>query len=326
MRSIRASSSALRSIVRGVGLALALAIAGCSTEFPAPIPSAHPDSAEPRRGGVLILEAMFAGLVDYDLDGKIVPDLADHWTVSEDGRSIRFVLREGVRFHDGDEVTADDVKRSVERALHPSAPNPYSTYFASILGYAAFTEKKAEHLEGVSVEGRYVVTFTLDKPDAAFMPLLAMHPLRPVCKSGGTRYSDTWMPCGAGPFKLMPGGWDRGRQITVVRHEGYFRPGLPHLDAVRYLFHVNFTSQRFKFTSGQQDILRDFLAPDLLRIQADPRWTPFGRYDLDTQVAGLAMNTSPPRSIASSSGSCAPGTCGRPSRPCRRRSRATIPP
>jgi ABC-type transport system substrate-binding protein len=310
MRSIRASSRALVA-------ALALAIAGCSTELPAPIPSASPEGTEPRRGGVLtsasfgdirtldpanigdgivvqMLEAMFAGLIDYDLDGKIVPDLADHWTVSDDGTSIRFVLREGVRFHDGEEVTADDVKRSVERALHPSAPNPYSTYFASILGYADFTEKKAEHLEGVTVDGRYVVTFKLDKPDAAFLPLLAMHPLRPVCRSGGTRYSDTWLACGAGPFKLLPGGWDHGRQITLVRHEGYFRPGLPYLDGIRYVFHANFTSQRFKFTTGQQDILRDFLAPDLLRIQVDPRWKPFGRYDLDTQVAGLAMNTEMP--------------------------------
>ncbi|MDB4938549.1 MAG: Dipeptide-binding transporter, periplasmic substrate-binding component [Labilithrix sp.] len=312
MRSIRGSIRAVRAL--GASVALALSLAGCSNELPAPIPTAHPDATVPRRGGTLtsasfgdlrtldpanvgdglvvqMLEEMFAGLVDYDQDGKIYPDLADHWTVSDDGTSLRFVLREGVRFHDGEEVTADDVKRSVERALHPTAPNPYSSYFASIVGYTDFTEKKAEHLEGVSVEGRYVVTFKLDKPDAAFLPLLAMHPLRPVCRSGGTRYLDTWHPCGAGPFKLLPGGWDRGRQITLVRHEGYFRPGLPYLDEVRFLFHVNQTSQRFKFTTGDLDILRDFLSPDLPRFQADPRWKAFGEYELDKQLAGLAMNT-----------------------------------
>lgn len=312
MRSIRASTEALRALVAAG--ALALASAGCSNELPAPIPTAHPDGTTPRRGGMLtsasfgdirtldpanigdglvpqILESMFAGLVDYDLEGKIVPDLADHWTVSDDGTTFRFVLHEGVRFHDGEELTADDVKRSVERALHPSAPNPYSNYFASIVGYAAFNGGKAEHLEGVTVDGRYVVTFRLEKPDAAFLPVLAMPPTRPVFRSAGSRYADTWHPCGAGPFKLLPGGWDRGRQITVVRHEGYFRPGLPYLDAVRTLFHVNTTSQRFKFTSGDQDILRDFLAPDILKYQADPRWKPFGEYEIDKQVAGLAMNT-----------------------------------
>ena len=308
MRSIRARASSL---------ALVLACVGCSAELPAPIPSAHPDSATPRRGGMVtsssfgdirtidpatvgdglvtqVLESIFAGLVDYDLEGKIVPDLAERWTTSDDGKSVRFVLREGSRFHDGEEVTAEDVKRSVERSLHPSAPNPYSAYFASIAGYADFVAKKTEHLAGVSVEGRYVVTFRLESPDAAFLPLVAMHPLRPVCKSAGTRYVDTWHPCGAGPFKLLPGGWDRGRQITLVRHEGYFRPGLPYLDAVRVLLHVNLNAQRFKFIQGDLDILRDFLAPDLLKYQADPRWKPYGAYEVDKQVGGIAMNTEMP--------------------------------
>jgi len=306
MRSIRASNS--------LAIAVCLASLGCSNELPAPIPSAHPDDPTPRRGGMLTsasfgdirtldpanvadglvvqpIEAMFAGLIDYDLEGKIVPDLADHWTVSEDGMTFRFVLREGAHFHDGDEVTAEDVKRSAERALHPSAPNPYSSAFASLAGYDAFVAKKADHIDGITVNGKYVVTFQLSKPDSAFLYVLAMPSLRPVCKSGGDRYSDTWHPCGAGPFKLLPGGWDRGRELTAVRHEGYFRPGLPYLDAVRFVFHASFTSQRFKFATGELDLLRDFLAPDILKFQADPRWKPYGEYELDKQVSGLSMNT-----------------------------------
>ncbi len=308
MRSIRARISAL---------VVGLACGGYSAELPAPIPSAHPDRATPARGGMLtsssfgdirtldpanigdgivvqVLQSMFAGLVDYDLDGTLKPDLAERWTTSEDGRSIRFVLREGARFHDGEEVTADDVKRSVERALHPSAPNAYSAYFASLTGYADFVAKKTEHLDGVTVEGRYVVTFHLDSPDAAFLPLIAMHPLRPVCRSAGTRYVDTWHACGAGPFKLLPGGWDRGRQITLVRHDGYFRPGLPYLDGVRFLFHVNLNAQRFKFLRGDVDVLRESLAPDLQKFQADPRWRPYGEYEVEKQLGGIAMNTEMP--------------------------------
>ncbi len=121
MRWIRESSSAL-------GVALAVACSACSSELPAPIPTTHHDSVAPRRGGMLttasfgdvrtidpanvgdglvvqVLEGLFAGLVDYDLEGNILPDLADRWTTSEDGRAIRFVLREGARFHDGEEVS-----------------------------------------------------------------------------------------------------------------------------------------------------------------------------------------------------------------------------
>jgi len=318
MRSIRASSRRLLvAACLGSLSSLAVGSLGCGSELAPPIPAAHPDDPAPRRGGVVttasfgdirtldpaaigdglapqILQAIFAGLVDYDLDGKLVPDLAERWTAAEDGKSVRFVLREGARFHDGEDVTADDVKRSVERALHPSAPNPYASYFASITGYADYVAKKKDALDGVTVDGRYVVTFHLDQPDSSFLPLLAMHILRPVCRSGGRRYVDTWHPCGAGPFKLLPGGWDRGRQVTVVRHEGYFRPGEPYLDGVRFLFHVGLAGQRFKFIRGDQDMLRDFLSPDILKFQADARWKPTGAHEIEKQIGGPSMNTEVP--------------------------------
>ncbi|MCL2724422.1 MAG: ABC transporter substrate-binding protein [Polyangiaceae bacterium] len=313
MRSIRKRNSDGLRRARIASVALSLVI-GCSSELPAPIETAHPEEHTPQRGGIMtvasfgdiraidpanvgdglvpqILEALFAGLIDYDHDGNIVADLAERWITGDDGKTFRFFLRHGVRFHDGEELSADDVKRSVERALHPSAPNPYASYFEPIVGYEDFVAGKANELEGVQAEGRYVVTFRLKNPDVTFLPTLAMPVLRPVCKSAGHRYTDTWQPCGAGPFKLEPKGWEHGRQVTVVRHDGYFKPGLPYLDGVRFLFRVNQTSQRFRFTSGELDILADFLAPDLVKFQADPRWKPFGAYHAEHQIAGEAMNT-----------------------------------
>ena len=121
-----------------------------------------------------------------------------------------------------------------------------------------------------------------------------MQPLRPVCRSGGARTSASWHPCGAGPFKLPPNGWQRGQQLTVVRHDGYFRPGLPHLDGVRWTLHQNQSSQTFKFIRGDLDIVRDFATPELLRFQADPRWKPFATFDEGHQILGEAMNVQMP--------------------------------
>jgi ABC-type transport system substrate-binding protein len=301
--------------MRSILAACSLALVGCSRDLPAPIP--HGGSPEPRRGGILelatfadvraidpanvsdglapqILETLFAGLIDYDAKGEIVPDLAERWSIEDEGKTFRFVLREGARFHDGSEVTAEDVKRSVERALHPTAPNPYSSYFTNLVGYADLAAKKADTLPGVVVEGRHVVAFHLREPDATFLPLLAMPMLRPVCESGGTRYSDRWHPCGAGPFELPRGGWQRGHSLTVRRHEGHWRGGRTWLDGVRWTFHVNQSSQTFKFLRGDLDVAREFASPDLLRLQADPRWTPFGEYELDKQVIGEAMNVEMP--------------------------------
>ena len=135
-----------------------------------------------------------------------------------------------MRFQDGDELTADDVRRSIERALDPATPNPNASLFDTIDGFADFTGKKAAHLRGVVVEGRYVVSIRLRETDARFLSVFARETLRPVCKSAGDRYSDAWEPCVVrGPLKLAPGGWDKGRSLSLVRHDAYFRPGRPYL-------------------------------------------------------------------------------------------------
>ncbi|HXN31201.1 MAG TPA: ABC transporter substrate-binding protein, partial [Polyangiaceae bacterium] len=283
----------------------------------APIPSAHGPDAPPRRGGTLRLawfqdirtldpaapsdgyavqaeHLLFAGLVDFDDRGRIVPELADHWDVADGGRTYRFALRAGVRMHDGEELTADDVKRSAERALHPTTPNPNASYFKNIDGYEAYVAKKADHLRGVAVEGRYVVSFRLEEPDATFLPVLAMHTLRPVCRTAGDRYRDTWLPCGAGPFKLLAGGWQRGLSLRLVRHDEYFRGGLPYLDAVEWTCNMQVAAQRFRFEDGKLDILRDMTQADQARFAADPRWNTLGSAEADRTVLGESMNTRMP--------------------------------
>jgi ABC-type transport system substrate-binding protein len=300
-----------------VALTVAVWLLGCNRPLPDPPMGDHPDDDTPRRGGTLRLasfgdmrfldpavvgdalsfaaaEVVFAGLVDYDKDSNVVPDLASRYEVAEGGTVYRFFLREGVVFHDGTELTAEDVKRSIERALHPDTPGPVAFLFAPILGYDAYTAKKADHLEGVVVEGRYVVAIHLKESDSRFLYMLALPPLRPVCKSAGDRYSDTWAACGAGPFKVLPGGWDRGRSLTLVRHDGYFRPGRPFLDAVTWTFNMNRATEVYRFEDGDLDSTRDLSDGDVERFLRDPRWKPFYAFEADKSVTGEFMNTEIP--------------------------------
>jgi len=318
MRSTRRQISATGRLV-GVLTALALlGLAACREPLEPPIGAAHPGETTPRRGGKLRLasigdlrgaldpatsaealgrgaiEIMFAGLVDYDEAAHVVPDLASRWELSDDGLSYRFFLSEGARFHDGEEVTADDVRRSIERALHPSTPNPWASLYDMIAGYDEYTQKGAAHLAGVVVEGRYVVSIHLHDKDARFLPVLALPTLRPVCKSAGERYSDSWAPCGAGPFRLEAGGWDHGRSLTLVRHEGYFRPGLPYLDAVQWTYGMNMMTERFKLEAGDLDIVRDISQADVVRFQTDQRWNPLSVFEPVRSIYGESMNTEMP--------------------------------
>jgi len=308
----------MRSIRKQIEIAVAVLAMGIGCNSPSgPIPAAGTSEASPRRGGVArfasfadirtidpaniadgvvpaIDELLFAGIVDFGRDGQVIPDIAERFETSADGISYRFILRHGVLFHDGTELHADDIKRSVERALAPDSPNPQISLYDRIDGFEAFTKGKEPHLSGVTTEGDYVVVFRLREPDATFLTLLAMQSLRPVCKSAGEHYSDQWQPCGAGPFKLRKGDWDPGRGLRLVRHEGYFKAGLPHVDTVEWTFHMNMSTQYMKFLAGQLDILEDIQQGNILAFQSDPRWRPFWHYKPETQIGGESMNTEMP--------------------------------
>jgi ABC-type transport system substrate-binding protein len=137
------------------------------------------------------------------------------------------------------------------------------------------------------------VSLRLKRPDATFLPKLALPPLRPVCRSAGDRYSDTWHPCGTGPFKLPKDGWVRGSSVTVVRHDGYFERGMPYLDGVTWLYNMTQFTQRFKLEAGELDIYRDATQAEFSRFNADPRWAHLGEAEAETSVAAEVTTTPP---------------------------------
>jgi ABC-type transport system substrate-binding protein len=237
------------------------------------------------------LELLFAGLVDYDEDGKLVGDLAERWELSPDGKTYRFFIKKGVRMHDGSELTADDVKRSTERALHPTTPCPAIAFFEKLEGLEAYQAGKAESLSGVIVEGPHVVTYKLTAIDATFLAVLAMPFLRPTCKSAGTRYDDNFQTnaCGAGPF--MIDSWQPGRYLRLKRHTQYFVPDHPYLDGIEMRMDVSRLTQRFTFMSGEQDaILNEFERPGALYFLTHPEWSKYVFSTTDAAVFGDFMN------------------------------------
>jgi ABC-type transport system substrate-binding protein len=249
-------------------------------------------------GSVQLL--LFDRLVDYDREGHIVPLLAERFDTSADGKRYTFKLREGVLFHDGEELTADDVKRSIERALDHDTPCPAASFYQAIDGYDAFHDGAkdaagqltyAAHLTGVVVDGRYLLHIDLTVPDATFLPVLTLFFLAPVCRSAGSKYAPDWntRACGTGPFRLEQ--WQSSRQIDVVRHEGYFKKGKPYLDRIRFYMLMPALTQRFKFEDGDLDHIRDFSFTDSLAYRRDPRWRPFGQWEPAKTVLSTFLNT-----------------------------------
>ncbi|HEY3594188.1 MAG TPA: ABC transporter substrate-binding protein [Polyangiaceae bacterium] len=247
-----------------------------------------------------VIELLFDRLIDYDRNGKIVPQLAERFETSADGKRYTFKLHEGVLFHDGEELTADDVKRSIERALAHDSPCPAASFYQSILGYSAFRDGEknasgetvyAPHLSGVVVEGRYLLHVDLSVPDATILPVMTLFFVAPVCRDAGPKYSPEWSAhaCGTGPFRLDQ--WQTSRQIDVVRHAGYYRPGQPYLDRIRFYMLMPALTQRFKFEAGELDHIRDFSGTDSLAYRRDPRWHPYAQWEPAKTVLSTFLNT-----------------------------------
>ncbi len=303
--------------IRGASSSFLLGLLGCDIALPAPLPAGHPEEVAPRTGGTLryasfgdirsldparandgvansVVIFLFSALIDFDQKGKLAPELAERWEVLDGGTRFRFFLRQDVRFHDGSPFTAAEMKRSLERALHPATPNPSASYYRNIVGYELYTGKKVPHLDGIEVEGTHVLSIRLTAPDAAFLPLMTLPPARPVCPSAGATFRDDWPPCGTGPFQLREGGWAKGQYVRVVRNPGYFVSGLPYLDAIEMHFLMNPPTQRFKFEVGELDFVRDFTHADTIRFARDRRWQDSITRGPDLDIYGESLNTEMP--------------------------------
>jgi peptide/nickel transport system substrate-binding protein len=155
-------------------------------------------------------------------DFSVVPDLAEKWTVSKDGKVYTFHLRKGVRFHNkppvnGREVTAEDVKYSLDRFMARSA---FRTRF--------------EPVAGVDVVDRHTVRITLKEPYAPFLNHLASPSFCAILpREAEDKFKDFNHPdavIGTGPFVLKS--YDKGVRVVFERNPSYFMKGLPYLDGV----------------------------------------------------------------------------------------------
>ncbi len=117
---------------------------------------------------------IFSGLVKFDTQLKPVPDIAESWNISDDGKTYTFKLRKDAKFHDGRPVTAADIKYSLERACNPDTNSQTaSTYLGDIVGVQDVLAGKTRDLAGVKVIDDYTLEITIDAPKAYFLSKMA---------------------------------------------------------------------------------------------------------------------------------------------------------
>ena len=194
-------------------------------------------------------------LVKVDRHGKIAPWLAERWHTS-DNRNYTFFLKRGVKFHNGRELKASDVKFAIERAMDPETKHPYPGYYAAI--------------GDIIAKDDYTITFSLKEPNANFLLNMA--------RQGSVIYPreavDTLKtsPVGTGPFKVAE--WVRGDRIVLARNPDYHVKGLPKLDRVTFRFIADPNAALAALKAGDIDASIFGLGPEhVAELQKDARFT-----------------------------------------------------
>jgi len=236
-------------------LTAALVLAGLAAEAPAQGPARLIVQSQTEPPGLdmtatpatatsgIIFYNVQESLVKVDRHGKLVPSLAERWHTA-DNKNYTFFLKKGVRFHNGRELKAADVKFCFDRALNPETKHPYA--------------KDYEAVGDIIVKDDYTVTFALKTINANF--------LQNIARAGAAIYPreavDTLKshPIGTGPFRFEE--WVRGDRVVLVKNGEYHVKGLPKLDRVTFRFITDPNAVLAALKAGDIDVSLFGLGPE----------------------------------------------------------------
>ncbi|MFP4450470.1 MAG: ABC transporter substrate-binding protein [Rhodosalinus sp.] len=197
---------------------------------------------------------VFEGLTRFTESGEVVPGLAESWEISEDGLTYTFALREGVTFHDGTTMDAEDVKFTLDRARAEDSTNAQKQLFAAI--------------ESVEVVDPQTLRVTLSQQDGMFLFNMAWGDAVIVAPDSVGEIKSK--PVGTGPFRFVS--WTQGDSIELARHDDYWGEA-PALEEATFKFISDPTAAFAAMMAEDIDAFMAFPAPENLpQFEADPRF------------------------------------------------------
>ena len=205
-----------------------------------------------------VVKMLYNTLLKFEDDGTVVGDLAESWSVSEDKLTWTFNLKQGVKFHNGKELTSADVKATFDRALNAEAGGLRTTEIIKM-----FT--------AVEAPDPYTVTITTDGPYGPMESLMCNMSLGIMDADYIEKYgldlgTSVEGENGTGPFKVVS--WERDQEIVVERFDDYF--GTPaKLQTVVYTIIPEAASRVIALETGEVDVIDKPTDEDLARLEAD---------------------------------------------------------
>ncbi|MGC3994297.1 MAG: ABC transporter substrate-binding protein [Propionicimonas sp.] len=260
-------------------LVTVLLLAGCSTGTGAPGSSGSPSGATPQRGGTITygraaavtsfdlnneitannafaIDKVFEPLVSFDTTGKIIPWLAEKYTVSPDLLTYTFILRPELQFSDGSPVTAADAKFSLERHLKVQGPLPLEAPIASI-----------------TAEDEHTLTIVLKSPYTPFLSELSgfSNGIFPADFGGRSEKDFFASPIGTGPWVVQS--WDPSGDTTFTANTHYWQTGKPYAQNLVFKVVADDTQRIQQLQAGQLSAIEDVAPATISQLQASQNVT-----------------------------------------------------
>jgi peptide/nickel transport system substrate-binding protein len=213
-----------------------------------------------------VVDLLYDGLVRLDRFLRPLPALANSWESPEPTRWV-FHLREGVRFHDGTELSSEDVVHTFETLLDPAFGAPLRSLYEPIM-----------RVEAIDA---HTIAIVLEMPYAPLLSYLDVGIVPREAEDLGSR------PVGTGPYRLSR--WERGSKIALEANRGYWG-GAPSVGEIEMVVVSDNTARAQAFEAGDLDLIQSPLSPqDIRRLLADPRFRShlesgadgFGKLDLE---------------------------------------------
>ena len=242
-----------------------------------------------------LVRALFHGLVDYDDDLNLVPWHARSWTISEDGRTITFKLRQDIHFSNGRPITSGDFAWSLERILDPATKSPGQGFYRNIAGARAFQDGSADRVTGLRTPDSETLVIELAHPDLPFLYCMAMPFAYAVPREEVERRGETFgrHPVGAGPFVLAD--WRRGTRMRLEKRPSYYRADEVRLEAIELMVGGDETLHMMMFERGELDIASvtstGIPDADFIRVMKDPVLSQRVAHQPLNAIQYLSMNT-----------------------------------
>lgn len=223
-----------------------------------------------------VIGQIYEGLLETNADLELEPALATSWTVSDDGLHYTFELRQGVKFHNGREMTADDVVYSFDRVMDPDTGSPVASRFSQV--------------ESAVATGPYEVTFNLSAPFAPFLsnvPSLSIVPQEVVEANGDLQQ----VAVGTGPFMLdeiVPDTY-----VALKANPDYYREGEPKLAGLRFNIVPEASTRAAGLRTGTYQLLPDVDPATAEVLKNASGITLMGVQDLAYTLLGLNVSREP---------------------------------